>query len=79
LVVMIYTRCGYACPRTVADLKVLENKLSKYKPGDVGIVLVSMDPDRDTPARLKAFAKAYHLDARRWILLTSPSGNWPPC
>ncbi|WP_242920165.1 SCO family protein [Pontibacter liquoris] len=71
LVAMIYTSCGYACPRTVADLKSIEQELGKYKIGDVGIVLVSMDPDRDTPAKLKAFAKANQLDTRTWTLLTS--------
>ncbi|MBF9254135.1 SCO family protein [Pontibacter sp. 172403-2] len=75
LVAMIYTSCGYACPRTIADLQVLEHALRKYKPEELGITLVTLDPTRDTPARLKAFAAAHHLDARRWTLLTSQPDN----
>jgi protein SCO1/2 len=75
LVAMVYTSCGYACPRTIADLQVLENALRKYKPEELGITLVTLDPTRDTPAKLKAFAAAHHLDARRWTLLTSQPDN----
>jgi protein SCO1 len=71
LVAMIYTHCSYACPRIIADLKRIENGLEQYKREDVGIVLVTMDPARDTPARLQEFAAANKLDANRWLLLTS--------
>ncbi|WP_025605777.1 SCO family protein [Pontibacter actiniarum] len=75
LVAMIYTSCGYACPRTVADLKVLENRLSKYSSDELGIVLVTMDPARDTPAVLKDFAASNSLSPDRWTLLTSTPDN----
>jgi protein SCO1 len=55
LVAMIYTHCSYACPRIIADLKRIENGLEQYKREDVGIVLVTMDPARDTPERLLGF------------------------
>jgi protein SCO1 len=35
-----------------------------------GFVVVSIDPERDTPARLAAFAEATRLDPREWTLLT---------
>ncbi len=75
LVTMIYTHCSYACPRIVADLKRIEMGLQEYKRDDIGIVLVTMDPDRDTPARLKAFAESNRLDPKRWTLITSEQDN----
>ena len=75
LVALIYTSCGYACPRTIADLNRIEKALLKYKRDELGVVLVTMDPDRDTPARLREFAAANHLDADRWTLLTSQPDN----
>lgn len=71
LVSMVYTSCGYACPRLVADMKRIENGLANYKREDIGIILVTMDPERDTPERLKEFADVNNLAPDRWTLLTS--------
>jgi protein SCO1 len=75
LVAMIYTGCTYACPRTIADLNRIEKALQKYNREELGVVLVSMDPDRDTPAKLREFAAANHLGTDRWTLLTSQPDN----
>jgi protein SCO1 len=75
LVAMMYTNCTYACPRIVADLKRIEAKLDNYKNGEVGIVLVTMDPENDTPAKLQQFATDNNLDPERWTLLTSSEMN----
>ncbi|MDO6391382.1 SCO family protein [Pontibacter sp. BT731] len=75
LVAMVYTHCGYACPRIIADLKRIEMGLDQYKREDIGIVLVTMDPARDTPERLFQFAKSNNLDPKRWTLLTSEQDN----
>ncbi|MHC2990948.1 hypothetical protein OB13_04870 [Pontibacter sp. HJ8] len=75
LVAMIYTSCGYACPRIVADLKRIESGLEALNREEVGIVLVTMDPARDTPEKLQAFAASNKLDADRWVLLTSEQDN----
>lgn len=75
LVAMIYTHCSYACPRIVADLKRIESGLKEFKREDIGIVLVTMDPARDSPERLAAFAASNSLDPKRWMLLTSEQDN----
>lgn len=75
LVAMIYTHCSYACPRIIADLKRIESGLEQFKREDIGIVLVTMDPARDTPERLLAFANSNSLDPKRWVLLTSEQDN----
>ena len=65
VVAMIYTHCSTTCPLTVAEMKRIERE----SPRDVGFVLVSLDPARDDPARLAAFAAERGLDAGRWTLL----------
>ncbi len=68
VVSMVFTRCPYACPRTIADLKNIEKQLPDSKKKDVVFVLVSFDDVNDTPAQLRAFSKK--MDAgKNWVLL----------
>lgn len=66
IVVMIYTSCEAACPRLVADMR---NIYAKVDNPDVDYLLVSIDPEKDTPVKLKAYAKEEHLEGNQWILL----------
>lgn len=68
VVAMAYTSCAYACPRLLLDMKRIEGELGPD--ADVGFVLVSIDPARDTPARLAEYATGARLDPARWTLLT---------
>jgi protein SCO1 len=70
---MVYTSCAYACPRMVLDMKRIEDELGRRD--DVGFVLVSIDPERDTPARLAEFATGARLDPARWTLLQGDEGD----
>ena len=67
--VMIYTSCKAACPRLVADMRDIESKMPKDKLSEINFVLVSIDPEVDTPERLKSFAKANFMDAPHWTFL----------
>ena len=69
VMVMIYTSCKAACPRLVADMRDIESKMPKDKLSDLNFVLVSIDPEVDTPERLKAFAKANYMYAPHWTFL----------
>lgn len=71
VVAMLYTSCAYACPRIMLDLKRIEGELGSELGDDVGFVVVSIDPDRDTPERLAEFAAGSRLDPATWTLLTS--------
>lgn len=71
VVVMIYTSCKTACPILVAKMKTIETKISREDIDDVSLVLVSIDPEVDTPPHLKEFAKTNNMDARQWTFLTS--------
>lgn len=57
-----YTNCPDVCPTTLLMLKTVWNKLpaeAKKAPAPQ-MVFVSVDPKRDTPARLKKYVSFYH-------------------
>ena len=69
VIVMIYTTCKAACPRLVADMRNIEAKIPKENQKDLNYVLVSIDPETDTPERLKTFAKENLMDGEQWTFL----------
>ena len=68
---MIYTNCTSVCPRVTADLQALEKALPEDEREHTRFVLFSLDPERDTPAALRKFAREHALDATRWTLLAA--------
>lgn len=68
LVSMFYTSCQYICPLIVDSGKAIEKSLTPEQQKRIGIVLISMDPTRDTPAALKSVADKRKLDLGRWTL-----------
>jgi len=75
VMVMIYTTCKAACPRLVADMRNIEEKLPENTKGKVKMIFVSIDPETDTPERLKAFAKENLMDEEPWLFLRSTEAN----
>lgn len=71
VVVMIYTSCKSACPILVSKMKNIESRISRKDIDNTSLVLISIDPKTDTPARLKEFARNNAMDAPQWIFLTS--------
>jgi len=72
---MFFAGCTYACPVLVNDMKKIESKLSKKELKNYKFVLVSIDPEKDTPENLKSFAERNNMDLNRWILLTGENNN----
>ncbi|HVS93805.1 MAG TPA: SCO family protein [Mucilaginibacter sp.] len=68
IVAMIFTHCTSVCPRIVEQMKAIRDSLPASVRNNVGGVLVSFDPQRDTPAQLRVFAAQRQLDDR-WELL----------
>ena len=66
-----FTSCELTCPVTVERLKWIENSLSESERQKVRFVLVSIDPERDTPAKLAAYRQCHRLNSERWTLLRS--------
>lgn len=75
VMVMIYTSCTAACPRLVADMRNIEKALPAEVKEEVKMIFVSIDPETDTPERLKSFAKENFLDQDPWLFLRSSEEN----
>ena len=69
VMVMIYTTCKAACPRLVADMRNIEKQIPEVKQEDLQYVLISIDPETDTPKRLKEFAIENQMDGKQWTFL----------
>jgi len=67
VVAMIFTSCGFACPKTVESLQAIERAIPLERRDDVVFTCASFDDARDTPARLAAFAEERSLAG--WTLL----------
>jgi protein SCO1 len=59
IISFIYTNCTDICPLTTARMTQLEDKLGDMVGRDVFILSMSVDPEHDTPDRLKEYATAF--------------------
>lgn len=69
VMVMIYSQCKAACPRLVADMRNLEKQFPAEDLDKLRFILVSIDPEYDTPERMKSFAKENAMEADHWLFL----------
>ena len=74
VVALIYTSCTHTCPLIVGALKRIESGVREHQQ-DVRFLLVSIDPDRDTPNRLAQWAADTRLDESRWTLLSGSNAD----
>jgi protein SCO1/2 len=75
LVTMFYTSCKFICPLIIESGKAVERQLTPAQQKRLGIVMISMDPARDTPAALKKIADQRKLDGSRWTLASPRAGD----
>ncbi|HZI55325.1 MAG TPA: SCO family protein, partial [Verrucomicrobiae bacterium] len=69
LINFIYTECGDVCPLETAKLAQVYKLLGDRMGKDIFFYSISVDPKRDTPATLKAYAKKFHTGPG-WYFLT---------
>lgn len=59
LVFFGYTHCPDVCPTTLNELSLAFDKLGPAARKKIGVVFISVDPDRDTPAVLKDYVSSF--------------------
>ncbi|MBV8221624.1 MAG: SCO family protein [Solirubrobacterales bacterium] len=62
----IFTRCPGSCPLMTGKMAAMQKSLSSR----VKIISFSVDPEQDTPAVLKEYARRFAADESRWRFLT---------
>ena len=60
LVFMGFTSCGHVCPMAMAEIRSIHDQVAE----PVDVVFFSVDPNRDTPEKLKAYVEGYDKSFR---------------
>jgi protein SCO1 len=71
---LIYTNCQYACPIETSKLARIQQILGDRMGRDVFFVSISIDPEHDTPAVLKAYAEKFQARPG-WFFLTGKAAD----
>ena len=69
VVSFLYTTCRDFCPLAAARLSELQEKLGDAMGRDIFFYSISIDPETDTPERLKEYAKTFGAGPG-WLFLT---------
>ncbi|MBT7313290.1 MAG: SCO family protein [Halieaceae bacterium] len=57
-----FTHCPDICPTTLSDLAELKQQLQGTEADETVVVMLSVDPARDTPERLSQYVPYFHPD-----------------
>ena len=63
----IFTNCAGPCPKMSAIMAELQDQIGHP---DIRLVSFTVDPERDTPQKLKEYGKSFNADDSRWFFLT---------
>ena len=64
-----FTHCPTICPPMTSQMKRLNNNLSDLS-GEIQFMSFSIDPERDTPSRLREYINAHEISALNWYFFT---------
>ncbi|MGE5816814.1 MAG: SCO family protein [Deltaproteobacteria bacterium] len=70
VVTFIFTTCPDVCPLLTAKFAAMQRELAAKKRDDYLLLSITTDPQTDTSAVLKSYAKRYKPDFRHWLFLT---------
>ena len=76
----IYTSCTDICPLISTQMQSLQQRLREENllGNQVQLLSFSVDPSRDTPAVLQAYAERHQADPHAWRFLTGPEETVKP-
>ncbi|MBB6329689.1 protein SCO1/2 [Chryseobacterium sediminis] len=66
---MIFTSCKTACPKLTAEMRTIAQKVGKVDPKDIQYVLISIDPENDTPKVMKRYLYVNRFDEKEWTFI----------
>jgi protein SCO1/2 len=75
VVSMFYTSCKYVCPLIIDTVQKTRRALGEADGGRLPVLMVSLDPERDTPAVLGRLADSRHLDRGHWTLARTDASH----
>ncbi len=75
LITMFYASCPHVCPMLISTIKLTESKLSGEERADLRVLTISIDPERDTPEKLRETIERHSVDATRWSMVRPDPGD----
>ncbi len=75
IVSMFYSNCEFVCPMLFEAIKIVEAGLPAESRQRLSVGLVSLDPQRDSPAVLKKTATQRSVDEARWRLYRADAAD----
>lgn len=75
IVSMFYSACLYVCPLIIDTVRRTERVLGDAERAQLGVLMVSIDSERDTPEKLKELATQRKVDTTRWSLARADSAD----
>jgi protein SCO1/2 len=75
LVTMFYSSCQATCPLIIDTVRAVERGLDAQQRPDVRVLLISIDPERDTPQALAEQVRTRRIDTSRWTLAQTDAAN----
>lgn len=66
IVSMFYATCPVACPLLISDIKRAVKSASPETQRELAVLMVSLDPERDTPEAMKELAEAHGVANENW-------------
>lgn len=70
----IFTHCPSACPMQTSNVRKVQKGLSEAQQRDIQFLSLSIDPARDTPARMLDYAKRFRAELASWQFITGDAG-----
>jgi len=75
LITMFYSSCPAACPLIIDTLRATEKELDPATRANLRVLMISIDPERDTPEALHRLAETRRVDTSRWTLARADSAD----
>jgi protein SCO1/2 len=68
LITMFYASCPAVCPLILDTLRATEKELPLEQRADLRVLMISIDPERDSVDALRKLAEQRRVDTSRWTL-----------
>ena len=75
IVSMFYSSCKFVCPLIIDTVQKTRHALPEAQRDHIDVLLISLDPDRDTPEALARVADKRKLAAPGWRLARTDKAN----
>jgi protein SCO1/2 len=73
-----YTRCPDVCPLLAAHFALIQQELPEAERARTGLLFITTDPERDTPAVLREYGSRVGADFATWKFLTGAMSEVGP-